>query len=366
MRVLSLACLSLVAALPAVGSEGVAQRPADPPRVILFIADGAGVGHWTVARLEGATGAVERLPVAGLVDTREGTGRVTESAAGATALATAVRTFRGAVGVGPDSVPRRTVLEAAEERGLATGLVTNSRLTDATPAAFAAHVPDRDLDGEIARQMVSSGAEVLMGGGREHFAGARGDASRDLLADAGRRYDYLETDQELRAALSEGSGRPLLGLFSEGPLYDAEPPTPSVPEMTRAALSVLDPDPDGFFLMVETEATDTWAHDNADFFTIARAMEELDRAVTVALEYQARRPETLIVVVADHETGGMAVEPERGRSGRELDYTTGGHTWAMVPLFAGGPGSKGFAGMIDNSRVGELLFEAVGAAPGER
>ena len=365
MRLTPAAAAAFFAILLA-GASGAAGQALDPPRVILFVADGAGVGHWSVARLEEATEAVERLPVLGLVDTREARGRVTESAAAATALATGVRTVRGAISLGLDSEPRRTVLEAAEERGLATGLVTNARLTDATPAAFAAHVPDRDLEDEIARQMVSSGAEVLLGGGRERFTPGLWGGSRDLLAEARGRYHYVETADELRSAVSAGSGRSLLGLFSEGPLYEAVPSSPSLPEMTGAALSVLDADPDGFFLMVETEATDTWAHDNADFSAIARAMADLDRAIAVALDYREGRPETLIVVVADHETGGMAVEAERGRSGRELDYTTGGHTRALVPLFAGGPGAEAFGGILDNSRVGELLFDAVGGTPGPR
>lgn len=356
-----LLAIGVSACAPSAADVEDSSNPLAPARVILFIGDGAGLGHWTVANLAPGELAVERFPVVGLIDTRGTSSRVTDSAAGATAYATGVRTFNGAIGVGPDSLPATTVLEAAEQRGLATGLVTNSSVTDASPAAFAAHVPDRGQQAEIASQMASHELEVLLGGGRGFFDGSLRSDSRDLLTELRSRYTYVETPDELTAEPAEGTER-LLGLFADQVMFEADAPMPSLPEMAAAALAVVDQDPDGFFLMIESEATDGWAHGNEDLDRITEAMLELDETIGLALEYRAGHPETLIVVVADHETGGLAVETD-STGARALDYTTGGHTWALVPLFAIGPGAERFAGILANARVGENLFEAIGAPP---
>ncbi|MBI4410013.1 MAG: alkaline phosphatase [Gemmatimonadetes bacterium] len=338
---------------------------AAPARVLLFIGDGAGVGTWTIARIAAESLAIEKFPVVGLVDTRNAFGRITDSAAGATALATGVRTFNRAAGVGPDSVPRRTVLELAEERGLATGLVTNSYLTDATPAAFASHVPNRSLRAEIADQIAAQGIDVLLGGGRGWFDGSLRPDSQNRLPDLCTHYACLWSAAEFRG-LDLARTQTLLGLFARSEMFYTEEPVPSLPEMTAAALAVLDGDPDGFFLMVETESTDEWTHERKALDPVRAAALELDRAVAVGLQYQARHAETLIVVVGDHETGGLSLDQDTAGVW-SLAYTSappapsnvGGHTPMLVPVFARGPGAERFGGMLPNTRVGELLLEAV-------
>jgi alkaline phosphatase len=329
-----------------------------PRRVIVLIADGAGVEHWTLAKFARSDLAVADLPVTGLVDTRGSDHVVTGSAAGATALSTGVRTFRGAVGVGPDSTPRETVLEAAHARGMGTGLITTTLVVDATPAAFAAHVPARNRLVDIMTQMTDLPVDVIFGGGSRIFEFAASRDSIDLRGRVTERYTYIETAEELAALDPAGVSLPLLGLFYEGSMARAPERAPSLTAMMTAALAVLDRDPQGFFLMVENEGPDTEAHRNVEREVLVPEMLDFDDAVRVALEYQARHPETLIVVTSDHETGGISLNPDQDRN-VVLGYSTGDHTAAMVPLFAGGPGAERFGGLRENWEIGQFLLEVI-------
>jgi alkaline phosphatase len=389
-----------------------AQEP--PTRVILIIGDGAGASYWTAAAYATDRLAVEQLPVMGLINTSSSDSKITDSAAAGTAYSAGVRTYNGAIGVDPDSISVTTVLEAAQSRGLATGLVATSSITHATPAAFASHVPDRDMAWEIARQIAYADVDVILGGGRRFFDPARRPDSLDLHSYVAARYSYIETADEL-AKLQTDELHMLFGLFAEEHMPAEPQRSPTLPEMTRAALEVLDHDADGFFLMVEGSQPDWRGHDKEPLSAIVAEMLDLDNAVAVALEYQSRHPETLIVVTADHETGGLAIQQAGSRrlltgaaaavdstaaqltevsslANRELAtladsatwymarlsrlmrrqaramvdssalvarYTTGSHTAQMVPLFASGPGAEQFGGIKDNHVIGQLLMAIV-------
>ncbi|MGH7570578.1 MAG: alkaline phosphatase [Gemmatimonadota bacterium] len=341
----------LVAVTIGWGAEAPANQalpdPAPASHTIFFVADGAGIAHWSAAWLEGDSLAVAAFPVVGLVDTGNTTGSHVESASSATAFAIGERTIYGAIGVGADQEPRPTVLEVAEAGGLATGLVTTTFLLDATPAAFAAHVSSRNQWARIARQMLDQDIEVLMGDGLAWF---------DSLP-IRERYTVVTTPEELRAVDVDEVAR-VLGLFDIDRVSDPDQRAPSLAEMTGTALAILDRDPDGFFLLVENEHTDHRAHDNAPLATIQAEVADIDRAIRVALDYRARRPETLIVVTGDHETGGLAVVPD-STGALEAEYVTTGHSLELVPLFAIGPGAEAFAGIRTNADVGRLLLERV-------
>lgn len=374
----------LVAFHALVPERMMAQQGGDEPpatNLILLITDGGGVGTWSVARLaRGDALAVARMPVVGLVDTRNADGGVTDSGAGATAYATGLRTFSRALSVTtacralmkrqPEIVdrdpagcaPAPTLLEHAEHAGKATGLVTTTSITDATPAAFAAHAPSRDLKASIARQTLASGVDVLLGGGRDAFEGWDWwDGSTDLLAPACADADCPRDWSELRAL--PATGRRLIGLFAGDDLPRAGSRAPDLPSMTDAALDRLSLDPDGLFLLVETEATDSRQHSNDDLAAIEAEILEFDRAVAVALDFADRVPRTLVVVTADHETGGLSIVGEPSTPRRELRYTTDHHTDAMVPLFAAGPGAERLTGMLDNDTVGRILRELLIGIP---
>ena len=349
---------------PSTGQEATARN------VLLFIADGAGTSTWSLARTaRGADLAVAGMPVGGLVDTRDVDGGITDSAAGATAYAIGMRTFNGAIGVdascrallAEDSLriradpascgPQPTLLERAEAVGKATGLITTTWVTDATPAAFAAHSPSRYMHPTIARQMMDSGVDVLMGGGRQVFDGTGRQTAGDLLATACADVDCPRDAAELAAL--DSSDRRLIGLFAADDLPAAAIRKPDLPTMTEVALDRLSKRSEGFFLMVETEGTDTEQHANASVEVIRDEIVQLDQAVQVALDFARRTPGTLVVVTSDHETGGMALT----RSGGEwsLAYVQGSHTGTMVPLFAEGPGADLLSGIHDNDEVGRIL-----------
>lgn len=330
--------------------------PDMPSKVILFVADGAGAGHWAVARIALSDLQVNRFSTLGLVDVRGWDHLVTESAQAATAFAIGERSVMGALGLGPDLTARTTVLEIAQARGMATGLVTTTRLTDATPAAFAAHYPARDHL-EVARQLAAHRVTVLLGGGREIFSLAPAADSATALDVMRQRYTYVETADQL-AEVRPDAVRSLLGLFADGDMALAPERSPSLADMTRAALAVLDREPSGFFLLVENEETDTQAHENQAFAVLAAEMQALDEAIAVAVEYQRHHPETLIVVTGDHETGGVAVHVD-STGAPALRYTTRGHTAGLLPLFAHGPGADRFRGLLPNDAVGRRLRELV-------
>ena len=335
------------------------MAPGAARRVILIVGDGVGLAQWSLLRLAGTADlAVARLPEVGLVDTRCACARTTDSGAAATAYATATRTQYRFVGMAPDSTPRETVLEAAEQRGLATGLVTTTHITDATPAAFGAHVVSRYDHRTIAAQLAEREIEVLLGGGYAYFA--RRPDGRDLVRELAARYRVVRTPAEF-AALDVADTERVLGLFADSTMYGEPGVRPPLPALARTALAILERDPDGFFLLLESEDTDEVFHDTLSAAAALPALRELDATIAVALEFQARHPETLIVVIGDHETGGLAVHLPRETGALTTMYTTTDHTAGMVPVFAGGPGAAGFGRWLTNEQVGALLFAAVGA-----
>ncbi len=357
---------SLTLRVPVAPAPDYAQTTsAEPTRVILFIGDGMGIPYWTAGYIAADHLAVQQFKVVGLVDTRSSSHRITDSAAGATAYATGFRTFNGAIGVLPDSQPARTVLEIAQQRGMATGLVATSSIVHATPAAFAAHVPDRNMYPAIAAQMAAQKIDVLLGGGLGFFDGSLRPDSNNLLPEMLTGGGALvKTADELKQLDIENT-RHLVGLFAENHMPRAGERHPTLPEMTQAALGVLDKNPNGFFLMVEGSQPDWRGHANEPLDQVTAEVLDFDHAVQVGLDYAKDHPETLIVVLADHETGGLAIQYAPNANYRagdppvEAGYTTRSHTGEMIPLFAAGPGAERFGGIIENRRVGRLLIETV-------
>jgi alkaline phosphatase len=386
--------------------SGARGRPAR--NVVLFIGDGMGAAHRTFFReaLKGHTGelAMDSLPVAGVqhTDSRDPKEPITDSAAAGTAIATGVKTFNGAVGVDNDGSPVRSVLEAARDRGRATGLVTTSQVTDATPASFAAHTSDRGRQSEIARQYIEkTKPDVILGGGEDWWlpagdAGAHPDHPADDPSEASKSnrgdlvararalgYDYVSNAAEMRASRS---GK-LLGLFANEEMFQARPegqgdeydPGVSLRDMTAKALGTLGRSRKGFFLMVEEEAIDEMSHQNNARRTL-EAGKALDASVAVARRYAATHPDTLVLVTADHECGGLTVEDAadtadesgdksaedgpfpipRTRQAVAVDWTTTGHTGADVPLTAGGAGAELFTGVYQDTAIHDRILKAAG------
>ena len=373
-------------------------------RSVIFVnGDGMGPAHREAARLalEGFDGrlVMDSLPVSGQLTTSpdDPASAITDSAAGATAWTIGQRTYNGSIGYDVHKKPVRTLGVDAKRAGKATGLVTTAQVTDATPAAWFSNVPDRAQQDEIARQYLQvTKPDVILGGGEDWWlpAGTPGafpdkpaedttEASKgtkgNLIEQAKKDgYTYVTSASQLKAA----HGDKLLGLFSNEEMFQQRPEgqgdvySPVVPlaDMTTKALSRLSKDEDGFFLLVEEEAVDEFAHDN-NGTRMLQAMGELEKAVAVAKAYVARHPDTLLIVTGDHECGGLTVEDtattdESGDgvskedgpfavagSPRKfnLDWTTPNHTGVDVPVTAAGPYATRFTGKHPNTYVHEVL-----------
>jgi alkaline phosphatase len=391
--------------------------------VILLIGDGMGQAHRFAAQLlaAGRNGrlAMDRLPYLGQMGTTSADAMsfVTDSAAAATAIATGAKTFNGSVSIDQNGRELTTILELARASGRSVGLVSTCQITDATPAAFAAHVPHRADQSEVARQYIDRNrVDVILGGGAAHWypwgatlppaltadASCRGiGADGDLVALARETgYEFVADATGLRASLDQRRrklGGPLLGLFAAqeffvqsaegfGAVYD---PPVALADLTSAAIEILDQNPRGFFLMVEESAIDRMAHRN-NAPLMLKGVLELDRAVQVALAFADRAPDTLVVVTADHECGGLAVagsqdqpypyEPGGGLLdtmlagedgpfpvadadyGFVVGWATTGHTAAPVPITASGPGAERLAGEIENTDLFPTMTEAMDLA----
>ena len=289
------------------------DAPALATSVIFMVPDGFGDLSAEAYRYFKGSDAVWESGFRASVQTASASSPVTDSAAAATAYATGEKTDNGKIAVGPDGDPLVSILTLAYEAGKSTGIVSTDAVTGATPAAFAASNEDRDNQDEIAQDYVDRGQlTVALGGGRASFlADPDQDGTSTLEEAQAAGFTYVTTADELRASDAER----LLGLFGDGPLglpLGNGSNEPDLAEMTEVALDRLTVDQDGFFLVVEAAGTDIWGHAN-DAAAVMRSAEEYEEAVQVALAYAADNPGTLVVSVADHETGGLqlALDGER-------------------------------------------------------
>lgn len=354
---------TIVLALIAVMVLASASWAAAPKNVILMIGDGMGVPQVTLTRLTvGAPLSMDSMKYGGLAKTHSANATVTDSAAAATALATGCKTNNGMISTLPDGTVVPTILEAAAKKGKATGLLTTVTITHATPAGFGSHVNARADEAGIAPQYLDRKIDVLMGGGRYYFMpqsqeGSKRKDDRDLLAEATKLgYAVTNTPEEMRAVKS---GK-LLGLFELSSL-SAVQPNPPLAEMTAKAVELLSQDKDGFFLMVEGGQIDWRAHDNDQKGVITHTV-DFDAAVGEALRFARRKGDTLVIVTADHETGGLTIiYPDKDSADPfKCAWSTKGHSGMNVPILSEGPGAEMFAGVLDNTDIPRRIAELWG------
>lgn len=331
-----------------------------PKNIILIIGDGMGIGAITAARCAGPGPdgrlVVDSMPITGFLLTHSANALVTDSAAAATALATGVKTNNGMISMTPGGVRLRTILEVARDLGKSTGVVTTDDIVSATPAAFYAHARSRSQGDEIAAQVVSSRINVAFGRDGGNFVpktetdGKRADG-RNLLAEAKKRgYDIVGNAEEMNESKSDR----IIGLFAESSI-------PSLADMTAKAIAVLSRNSHGFFLMIEQSWPDKGGHSN-NCDQVVKGVLELDVALRKALGFAKSDDQTLVVVTADHETGGLAVHnPKDKTSFFTPQWTCGSHTGNMVALYAFGPGSERFSGTHDNTDIPRIFAELWGA-----
>ncbi len=310
------------------------NRPA-PLYVFIMIGDGMGKNQRQLAQsyysdvLGAGTLTMDSLPVSGAITTRSLNARITDSAASATAIATGYKTNNGMLSVTPDGKELKTILEEAEEKGLSTGLVTTTNLTNATPAAFAAHESKRTADSKIALDYLVSGVDFFAGGGSAYFlpashsggTDAAGAALKSSRSDGEDPLGRLKENGYLTFIGAQGAadffeyepmrGDRVFAAFSNSNMpYEADRVTdninvPTLSQMTQKAIETLVTDEDGFVLMVEGGRIDHACHINDTKSAVLETL-AFDEAVKAAYDFYLTYPEdTLLIVVADHETGGL-------------------------------------------------------------
>lgn len=310
--------LSLSALLP----ESLPAQSRAPKYVFVFLADGAGIAHMEITRQYNRVVHNTGLLIAdkimaegtlGLMTTHAANSLTTDSAAAATAMALGCKAKLGVLGICADGSSAKSAVEIARERNMKVGLVTNSTVYDASPAAFSTHIADRRQYRPIIDRYIDIAPDVILGGGREQFmpgshSASRKTESRNFIPSfTNKGYSYVTNKQELEQVKA---GK-VLGLFAKRDMsfeIDRDKQhEPSIYDMTKAAIRLLyDDNPRGFFAFIETENIDTAAH-LSDVAALIQDYREFDRAVGLAYEFYKKYPlDTLILVTSDHETGGLS------------------------------------------------------------
>ena len=331
------------------------EEPPRPKNVILLIGDGMGVTQVT-SRFYYGEGQpnFQRFPYIGLIKTSSSREKITDSAAGATAFSAGVKTYNGAIGVADDTTEVKTVLETVADN-LSTGLIATSSIVHATPASFYAHVPARSQYEEIAAQLTTSSVDFFAGGGTQFFVDREDEANYlDSLAQAGFIVDTAQLSKPDNFSMEQKYG---FLLAPDGMPKMQEGRGDFLPQATQMALEYLSQDEDGFFLMVEGSQIDWGGHAN-DAEYIIEEVKDFDKTLGVALDFAERDGNTLVVVTADHETGGFALSSGENYNDLAGTFSTGGHTSDLIPVFAFGPGSEAFAGIYENTGIFDKMLEA--------
>ncbi len=357
LSVLSLLAVVILGMMTACNNKSKAQEPAKAVNVIYMIGDGMALPQVYAAMLaSGEEMTFQQFPYIGVVDTHSASNDITDSAAGGTALASDHKTNNAMLGVNPDSIPVKTVFEALAEQGKKTGIVVTSYVTHATPAAFYAKVPHRKQYEDIAVQMAENPyINLIIGGGMKHFA-QRKD-SLDLIArmenELGWKvYDNLtevDVTNQKYAVIADTNHMPKAADRGD-----------FLPRAVKTALKTLDNAENGFFLMVEGSQIDFACHGN-DSTWMMDEMLDFDYAVNVALDYAKEKGNTLVVVTADHETGGLTLPDPQGKyTNVVFNYSTGSHTCLPVLVYAYGPGAEQFTGWMQNNELKAKIMNACG------
>ena len=352
-----LSCQNPYRVLSAYETIEFAERPKN---IILVIGDGMSVAQISAALYASKDPLyIEAMPVVGLHKTHSLSDLITDSAASATAFATGKKTYNNAIGVDADSLPLYTIAEEARDRGYATGLVTTVPITHATPAAFMAHEVNRAFPENIALDLAESGTDLLIGGGKKFFDRRKDD--RNLLREMQKK--GYRTETYLNRNLDEvalGTEDKLIYLTADSAPLGVNEGRDYLPFVAKFAPRFLARRSEkGFFLMLEAGQIDWAGHANQGSRVLSE-MKDFNLALGNILRYAAENKETLVIVTADHETGGMALNKNGKSKKPKLEFTTNGHTAQLTPLFAYGPGAKYFSGIYDNTAVYRKMQKAWG------
>lgn len=343
-----------------------AQTPVK--NLIIVVGDGMGFEQVKATGIyfNGREGSLnfESFPYKGDMSTASASDKVTDSAAAATAMATGVKTINGYVGRDAHARDVPNITEIAKLAGKSTGLLTSVAVSHATPAGFGAHEDFREKKNGIVDSLLSDSRPNLLWG-------AATEINPEWCQYKG--YSVVHNLSDMENLSGDLGNRRIAGLFANSELvweFEPQGTAPRLHEMTRKALELLSTDADGFFLMVEGGKID-WASHHADLYKTIHEVQGLAQSVDEILKWMQGRTDTLLIVTADHETGGLKVGANRGlRNLPDHQWTmpksvdgTLTHSGVNVPVYATGNGADAFARSLDNTDIFQLSIKALGLEP---
>lgn len=315
--------------------------------VILMIGDGMSLMHvysaWTANR---GKLYLENCEVTGLSKTYCANKLVTDSGAGGTAMAIGQKTNYHSVGVDVNGNPQPSLIKLAKQKGMSAGVAVTCRLWDATPADFCCHNTDRDNEDEIIADYVNCGADYVVGGGAKKFENRKD--GRNIFKELEQKGYQVARSWEECKNLKSGK------IFAVTDSVDTPLPAERGDRLAQSSLKgieLLNQNPNGFFMMIEGSQLDDYGHFN-DLDLLMQETHDFDRTVGKILEWAAKDGETLVVVTADHETGGLTlIDGDKDKGEIKCKFSTTGHSGVMVPVYAFGPGAELFTGIYENTDI---------------
>jgi len=347
------------------GNNTVTEHPKPfhkAKNVIFMVGDGMGISQITAGMYSSRKKLnLERFKFIGLHKSHASDNLVTDSAAGATAFATGKKTYNGAIGVTPDKKSVETILEQAEKRNMATGMVTTSTIVHATPASFIAHQPQRKMYEAIAADFLKTEIDFFIGGGKKYFD-RRDTDERNLYEELEARNYYvsdyfkedlsdIKFDVKKNFAYFTADDDPLPVSKGRDYLYGAS-------KIATGFLKARGGN-DGFFLMIEGAQIDWGGHANVSDYIVTELL-DFDRTIGAILDFAEKDGETLVIVTADHETGGYSINQGSTRDSLVTQFTSDYHTAEMIPVFAYGPGAENFSGIYNNTKIYNKMRKSLG------
>ncbi|WP_235855349.1 alkaline phosphatase [Flagellimonas pelagia] len=337
----------------------------EPLSIIFMIGDGMGIPQVSSAYYFGeGTPNFSRFTHIGLHKTSDKSSKITDSAAGATAFSTGQKTYKRAIGVSVDSIPQETILEQLQKEGYQTGLISLTSITHATPASFYAHVKDRDMHEEIAAQLVTSKVDFFAGGGKKFFN--QREDGKDLFQYLVEENYHLDTLQLSNPVLGQSNA---YVLAEDGIPSKIEGRGDFLKDATEMALDYFDQKGKPFFLMVEGSYIDWGGHAEDADMMVAEVL-DFDKTLGAVLDYVKEHPNTLLVVTADHETGGVSIgkyyemDESTGNKKEVADkvavyFNSNQHSGELIPVFAEGKGAENFQGIYENNEIYHKFLQSL-------
>lgn len=323
-----------------------------PKRIILMIGDGMGLAHITAGMYanDGFT-ILEKFTTVGLQKCSSADALVTDSAAAATAMACGVKTFNNAVGVDIDTMPRTSILLEAGKNGYSTGIITTSSLVHATPAGFYANCSQRYQYEKIASDFVDSNIDIAIGGGKKYFDRRESD-ERNIYKELEQKgYDISDFLSQAFSSVAPKSDKPFIFFTADSEPLPASQGRNYLSRASRVSTKFLSQrSQKGSFLLVEGAQID-WSSHARNQQELLYELKDFEEAVQTLFAIAQADHETLLIVTADHECGGLTICPSSTKKKLQLEFASNAHTPQLVPVFAIGPGSAFFSGIYDNTEI---------------